>query len=488
MSLMVEARPTLLATGVPNLDRVLGGGLQEHNSYLIVGGSGTGKSVLAEQIAFYRARQDDQVLFITGLDEPHRNLLEHMATLKFVDFRLLGPKVETVSVVPFLERSVADKLDVLRKTVLNSHPRLVIMDGLGSYEAFLDGVSSTYQWLYGLVSWLALEGVTLVLTKDVDLDNPATGPEFSLVDGVLALQRYWVDGCSQRLLSVWKIRGQEPLEGWHSFTLDENGVTVWPRPASLLTTEEKPQRQGRAAFGVPTLDPMLGGGLPEGSSTLIVGEPGTGRTAFALSFLGDGARSGQAGLWLGFRQSRGRLLAMAQQWDHGLAEAEANRRMEMIVRPPLGLDVGELAALLTERVAALKAQRLVVDGLDELSAGLADPNAASEFMTWLTGFLAQQGVTGVLTARWKGPQTLGFSLADVPLAAQVDSLIALWHVYVQQSLRRALAILKLGSAEYDTTVREFTVDRYGVSVGEPLQMESAREMPMAAPQPARGPL
>ncbi|MDI7276629.1 MAG: ATPase domain-containing protein, partial [Anaerolineae bacterium] len=104
------AAPIMLSTGVPNLDLVLGGGLQRHNAYLFAGPAGAGKSILSQQIAFHRARQGERVLMVTGLDEPHQNLLEHLRTFRFADLAMIGPLIETVSLVPFLEQPVSEKI------------------------------------------------------------------------------------------------------------------------------------------------------------------------------------------------------------------------------------------------------------------------------------------------------------------------------------------------------------------------------------------
>jgi len=458
-----QTKPKVLDTGVPNLDLVLGGGLQQHNSYLFVGGPGTGKSVLVQQIAFHRAALGERVLLVTGLDEPHHNLLEHLATLRFVDAKLIGPQVETVSIVPFLDRPVPEKINVLRKTVLNARPKLVTIDGLRSFEAYLGGLEGVFEFLYGLTSWFAVEGITLLLTKDCDPDAWAENPEYDLVDGIIALRRDLVDGRTVRRLWVRKMRGQNALDGTHAFTLDERGVTVWPRPQAVFHLQDRPAPGARLPFGIESLDAMLGGGLPEASTTLVAGDPGAGKTMLALAFMAGGAQRGEPGLWVGFRESPAQLRAMGEAWGADLASA-----VQFMVVAPLELDPGEMAWLLQQRMAEVGARRLVVDGAEALAGAFPGERQCSEFLAWLSRFAPQQGVTSLITQSAPAETGPELRLATTPLASLAQNVIVLRHVRQEDRLRRAIAILRLASPDYDAAIRELVVTRSGIAVGDVL--------------------
>ena len=473
MAEIARPEPRRFDSGVPNLDLVLGGGLQEHNSYLFVGASGTGKSVLSHQIAFHRARQGERVLLVTGLDEPHRNLLEHLTAFSYADLSLIGPQLETVSLVPFLERPVPEKIDILRTTVLNARPRLVIIDGLRSLEAFTGTPQGMYQFLYGLTSWLAVEGITLLLTKNTGA-APLETPEFSLVDGGVVLQRDLASGSDQRRLWVWKMRGQRPLEGLHSYSIDRDGVTVWPRPQATFHLEARPPSRDRAAFGVPGLDSMLAGGLPEATSTLLAGGPGTGKTVLGLAFLAEGARLGQPGLWLGFRESRSQLLGRSGPWAADLTGAEARGTVQFMTMAPLELDPNHLAGLLQQTIAGLKVRRLVVDAVEALDQAFASARSVAEFMTWLVQYLPQQGVTGLLSERLPGLDGQRLGPSTVPLSDLAENVIGLRQVEAQSQLRRTLAVVKMRDPGYDPTVRELILEPRGITVGEPLEVSAAQ--------------
>ncbi len=477
---MVQAgrtRPRVLDTGVPNLDLVLGGGLQQHNSYLVVGASGTGKSVLTQQIAFHRANLGERVLMVTGLDEPHHNLLEHLTTLRFADARLIGPQIETVSIVPFLDRPVPEKINVLRKTVLNARPQLVTIDGLRSFEAYTGGLEGLFEFLYGLTSWFAVEGITLLLTKDTDPDAWEENPEYDLVDGIIALRREFIDGRTVRRLWVRKIRGQKALEGMHAFTVDESGVTVWPRPQAMFHLEDRPPAAGRLPFGVESLDAMLGGGLPEASTTLVAGDPGAGKTLLALAFLAGGARRGEPGLWVGFRESRAQLLALGQSWG-----ADLSSLVQFMVVAPLELDPGEMAWRIQQKMGENGARRLVLDGADVLTGAFPSERQSAEFLTWLAQFAPQQGVTGLITQSAAAATCDELRVAASPLTTVVQNVIVLQRLPRAGRLRRAIAILRMASPGYDATIRELEVSPGGIAVGGVLASEG-QPAPEAGSEP-----
>jgi len=458
-----QTKPRMLDTGVPNLDLVLGGGLQQHNSYIIAGGSGTGKSVLTQQIAFHRANLGERVLLVTGLDEPHHNLIEHLGTLRFVDTRLIGPQVETVSIVPFLDRPVPEKINVLRKTVLNVRPQMVTIDGLRSFEAHLDGQRDLFEFLYGLTSWFAVEGITLLLTKDTDPDMWAENPEYDLVDGVIALRRDLVNGRTVRRLWVRKMRGQKALEGMHSFTVDDRGVTVWPRLQAMFHLEDQPAGTERRPFGVDSLDAMLGGGLPESSATLVVGDPGAGKTALALAFLAGGIRRGEPGLWVGLRESRSQLLARSQAWGTDLSSG-----VQFVVVSPLELEPDEMAWLLQNKLAETGARRMAFDGTELLMGAFPTRRDSYGFLAWLARSAPQQGVTTLITQGVPAGVGGGLTLSTTPMASLVHNVVALSHVQREGRLRRTIAILRMASPEYDTAIRELVIGRDGIAVGDVL--------------------
>lgn len=484
----MEARPKLLETGVPNLDLVLGGGLQQHNSYLVAGPSGAGKSVLTQQIVFYRAKQGDRILLVTGLDEPHQNLLQHFGTLSFADRSLIGPQIETISLVPFLERPVPEKIDVLRRTVLNARPQLVSLDGLNTLTAFPSGVQTVYQFVYGLTSWFAVEGITLLLTKQTSMPTDTDNPEFGLVDGVILLEREVVRHHTLRQLQIWKARGQSPLGGLHSLSIDADGIKVWPRPQALLQPSDEPERRERLPFGVATLDPMLGGGLPAATATLLAGDPGTGKTILALAFLASGAQRGQPGLWLGFRSSRSRLMAAAQASGRNLSDAESRGQARFLILAPFEQDPNQLAAMLQSAIGAIGARRLVVDSAELLEGALPSRDTAHSFLAWLMRFAAQLGLTTLITQQVPHIPGQEFSMPDAPLTSLAENLIMVRQIQQEAELRRALAVVRMSSPGYDTTIREYVLDRQGITLGAPLSAQVGQAAPRATGEPVPGPV
>ncbi|MDI7276628.1 MAG: ATPase domain-containing protein, partial [Anaerolineae bacterium] len=352
--------------------------------------------------------------------------------------------------------------------VVNVRPELVIVDGLRSLEAFTGGAQGLHHFIYGLTSWFAVEGITLILTRDSSPSEMWSSPEHSLVDGVLVLQPYLVNGRLLRRLLVQKTRGQMHLPGLHSFTIDEHGITIWPRPQTTYLPADRPWSEARAPFGVPSLDAMLGGGLPQASATLLAADPGADGTALGLSFLAAGAEQGEPGLWVGFGAPHARLLGMAQHLGIDLAGPEARRQVSFLVVAPFELVADEFADRIRRQVADIGARRMVLDGAEVLESALPGRAEARSFMAWLLQALPQQGVTTLVTRQTSQGPGQSLLYAGEGLASLAENVILIRHVRRQGELRRALAILKMSSPGYDRSVRELVLERGGLHVDAPL--------------------
>ncbi|MGQ9681459.1 MAG: RAD55 family ATPase [Anaerolineae bacterium] len=466
--------PMLLETGVPHLDLVLGGGLQQHNAYLIVGPTGAGKSLLSQQIAFHRARLGDRVLLLTGLDEPHQNLLDHLRRYRFVDTELIGPRLETVSMVPFLEQPLPEKMAILRKTVLNLRPQFVTLDGLRSLAAFMGGEQGAYQFLYGLTSWFAVEGITLIVTKETGPDLP-NEPEFALMDGVLLLQRQLAGGSERRRLWVWKARAQGVLPGPHALTIDSDGLHVWPRPPSLME-EPAPASAGTTPVGVPGLDDMLGGGLPTGSATLLIGPAGSGKTPLALAFLNQGAAAGEPVLWVGLRGSQARMPLPEQLWARDLEAAAKRGLARYLAVAPYQVDPDLLAWRLQDLATESGCRRLVFANAELLYSATAGPAEARSFLGWLAQWTGQRGITLLVTA--EGSTDTERLPVGVQTGLYANVLVAGWG-RGEHGPQRTIAIKSLARPAYDKRPHRLEMHSDGLQVLE-MEAEGQRSGELAA--------
>ena len=223
----------VLETGVPNLDRVLGGGLQRGAIVLVVGAPGAGKTMLGQQIGFHRARRGEPVLYLTGYSETHDKLVAHNRGLRFFDPALLGRLVQLGSLTDLLGQGAAEAEKAVLRTARQQGTRLVVLDGFRGLRRLAGpesaGEVDGARFLYQLGAQLALLGATTLVLVEGDPDDTAQLPELTVGDVVIGLRRALLGMRQRRLLDVRKVRGAAPLAGLHAYELGSDGFTVWPR-------------------------------------------------------------------------------------------------------------------------------------------------------------------------------------------------------------------------------------------------------------------
>jgi len=444
----------IVPTGVPNLDRLIDGGLTKGELLLIVGGPGTGKTVLAEQMAFHWARQGRKVLWVVTPGEPNEKFLTHLSQMTFFDNRLVGDTVQIVNLSRYLEQGREAQMAVIRETVQGGGYGYVIIDGFQNIRCFLGTERDIRLFLSELGSELALMGITLIITADASPERYWESSEFTMADTILALERTTVEGCESRQVHVLKQRGRHNAAGTHTYSIGAAGLHVHPRIELLLEADDAPWPAGQLAFGLPGLDQMLRGGLLEGSSTLVAGGPGTGKTLLACQFLAEGVRQGQPGLYLGFFESPNRLFGRADTFGMPLRQGYEAGLLHMKVYTSGCFDpdacMEEAVAMIQER----QVRRLVLDGLEPIERALRPTNRAVDFLASVLKYLRWRAVTSVLT--YEMPDAGGVSFYPAwPLISQVTgNLIMLRHSRTDTRRQRLLWVVKTRYSQHSEAIAE----------------------------------
>jgi circadian clock protein KaiC len=457
-----------LATGVPGLDAVLGGGLPELSFNVIAGAPGCGKTTLAHQIMFALATPQRPALYFTALGEPPLKMLRYQQQFTFFDNE---PINSTVRFVNLSDDAVTGDLDqVLRRiveSVTQHRPALVVVDSFRSVllansgaVASTNGVHLFLQQLgLLLTSWQATTLLIGEYASEIDQN-----PVMTVADGLIWLRQSVHRNSMVRKLEVMKMRGQAPLPGLHTFRIDGDGIKVFaPAAAQHAPPAALDQPLPRLSMGVPGLDDMLGGGLPQGYSLLVAGPSGSGKSILAARFLAEGVRCGETGVIAAFEQrpnqSRNRIVAdLIADGRVGLVDSRA---------PDLSID--EIVLLLVSEIDRLKATRVVVDSLSGFELSLA-PTFREDFRESLARMvtsLTERGVTVLLTSELEDRYTdLRFS--PYGTAFLTDAIIVQRYIEVESRLRRVMAVVKVRASRHADELHEFTIDDDGIRIGDPL--------------------
>ncbi len=456
-------------TGVAGLDRVLAGGLIAGDSYIVSGAPGTGKTTLGNQMAFTHAAGGGSVVFATLLTESHGHMLAHMQGFGFFDRTLVGDRITYLSLVAPVQDSDFDgALRLLVGAVRDHGADLLVVDGAGAAHLFAPSRAEYLQFVHGIATRTALLGCTTVLlTGEAAAESAAT-----YADGVIELTNSLnptVSARDARWLRVAKLRGSDYLNGRHRLAIGPDGIRIFPRleaaHAGLVPAWRDPDK--RLPIGVPGLDAMVAGGLPEGSTTLVVGTPGAGKTILGLHFLAEGAERDERGLLATFHETVPVIASTAERCGIDLGPHLDSGRVRVMWRPPLELSPDEWVWQLLAAVDEHQARRLVIDAYSDLVPLFAIPKRSAFFPPALANGLRDRGVTTLLLLEIDSFAGSGLNIPIPNLSATMDGVILMRMVEVESSLRRLVSVLKLRRTAFDPRIREFTIGQRGIVVGEP---------------------
>ena len=447
--------PDLLHTEVPNLELVLGGGIPRGSIVMVIGAPGTGKTMLAQQIAFHLGARGDATLYLTGYSETHDKLLLHMRGLTFFDEGLIGQRIQFISLPDLLEVGPTNAEEGIVATAREQGAALVALDGFRTMRRYLADDLLIAHFLYSLGAKLMLRGVTTLVTTEGDPVSPSRYPELTVCDFILGLHRERRGGRHRRLLDVMKARGAPALDGVHPFSISSDGIAVHPRLESLVSADQPSPTAGRTGFGIRDVDALFGGGLTVGSTTVVAGSPGAGKTLLGIHFVAEGVRRDESALFLTLRETADQLRERAAAFGMDLASAEAAGRVRWLALPDFELEADRIADLLREDIARRDVRRLVIDSAAELERGIAPDERKPDFFAALTSYLRGRAVTTCLTL--DVPKTVGqdLDLVGTPFSVLAENLVLLRDVEYLGQPHRVISVLNMRFSGYDRSIREY---------------------------------
>lgn len=462
---MPEGPRARVSTMVRGLDAVLHGGLLPGRLYVLGGCAGTGKSVLASEIAFRRAIAGDTVVYFSAMTEPHATLVENAASFSFFDRALVGTRLRFASASQALgERGLERLIELVVRTVRESRASLLVFDSLSMLESFTTSPDELRRFTFDLASTASLLGCVILAT--VTRESKTAFESASIVaDGMFELSRDTLGVRSIRTFQILKYRGSANLEGKHVFAIDANGVVIYPRLEGTVrvATEGTSDEAARLSLGVAELDRMLRGGVITASTTALFGAPGSGKTLLGMHFLEAGALRGEPGLYVGFYETPGRLVRKAEAVGIELGKHLSSGVLEIQWRAATEQLLDQFASELIENVRRRGVRRVVIDGVDALLVTAMYQGRVSRFLAALTHDLRALGVTALFTQEMR---LLMVEVAEsLPaLSAMFDNVVLLRYVEIRNELDRQLSILKTRESDCDAGIREFRITESGIVV------------------------
>ncbi|WP_159993317.1 ATPase domain-containing protein [Roseomonas sp. 18066] len=472
-----------LQSGIEGLDTLLKGGLVAGASYMIQGRPGSGKTILASQIAFHHAAQGGRVLFATLLSESHERLLQFLSTLSFFDKQRIGTEIQYVSAFDTLESEGLDEVvKLLRREIGRQKASVLVVDGVLNARSRAGSALDTKKFIAELQGHAAFAGCTVLFLTSARLDD--SSPEHTMVDGVIELGEELNGVRASRKLHLRKTRGSGAIAGLHEMEITDRGIVVYPRLEAMVgqSQAEPDPAAAPVSSGVGDLDAMIGGGLQPGSITMAIGPSGSGKTTLGLHFMATSTVA-EPGLIFGFYETEPRIRRKGQALGLPLAELMDSRALHMLWQPTTERLLDPLGYRLLDQVRQTGARRVLIDSLGGMARASTNPQRHVEFFTALLQELRVMGVTAMTT--WE-IRDLFDSSAQAPaleLSSLFDNLLVLRFAEVRSELRRVLSVVKVRDWPYEASLRELVITPHGLRLNRHFENVSTVHLGASAPQP-----
>lgn len=461
------------ATGIEGFDHILLGGFPRNHVYLLQGDPGVGKTTLGLQFLLEGVRNGETALYVTlsetkrelqAVGKSHRwdvsgvHIFEHL-----VGEQSIGEDETTVFYPAEVE--LGETVKTILAEVDRIKPQRVVLDSLSEIRLLAQSTLRYRKQILALKQFFAVRNITVLFLDDRTAEHNDLQLQ-SVPHGVIELERYTpLYGSSRRRLQLVKVRGLNFRDGYHDFAIRTGGIVVYPRLVAAEHRRMVPRDQ--IASGIEALDGMLGGGIDRGTSTLIMGPAGSGKSALATQYVTAAAKRGEKAAMFLFEESLSSLFHRSAALGMPLEEMVDDGRVLISQVDPSQLQPGEFAHLVRDSVERLGAKVLVIDSLNGFLNAVPEERFLLLHLHELLAYLGQNGVATILVFAQHG--LVGPAMqSPVDVSYLADCVILLRYFEFQGEIRKAVSIVKKRSGMHETSIRDFRMSTAGLSIGEPL--------------------
>nr|WP_036502398.1 ATPase domain-containing protein [Novosphingobium sp. AP12] len=460
-------------TGVGGLDDILAGGFSRGRVFLLEGSPGTGKTTIATQFLMEGAARGESCLYITlseTEDEMRASARSHDWDLTGIDlFELVPPESlldedQQQSLLYSSDLELGETTRRIFEAFDRVKPDRVVLDSLSEIRLLAQSSLRYRRQILALKHFFSRQNTTVLMLDDLTADV-ADKTVHSVAHGVVRLEELAPNyGPERRRLRVIKYRGRRFRGGFHDFRIETGGVVVYPR---LISAEHKSSfARDLLSSSSEELDALLGGGVERGSSVLVLGPAGTGKSLLTLIFAAAAVGRGERVAVFVFDEEIGLLFNRAIDLGIDVQSMIDSGHLFIEQVDAAELSPGEFSQRVRARVEIDGVKSVVVDSLNGYQAAMPEENALILHMHELLQYLNRQGATTFLTVAQHG--LVGDMKAPVDVTYLADTVILLRYFEASGRVRRAISIIKKRTGAHEDTIREYKIGSYGIKLGEPL--------------------
>ncbi len=453
-----------LSSGSERLDSLLGGGLPTNAINLVIGPPGSGKTILAEQYLFHNATEDRPGLFLSTVSEPFDKVLRYGESLNFFDPDAIGSSVFYDDLgATLVSEGIAGLVEKIDGLLKEFQPGVIVIDSFKAINAFASDEADGRRFLHDLAGRLTAVSANSFWIGEYEREAATDVAEFAVADAIIAMGTKRTAMRETRVLQVLKLRGSCFSSGEHAYRLTPSGVEVFPRLADEQETEVYTDGTTRDSTGIAALDAALGDGYWEGSSTVIAGPTGVGKTLMGLHFAFSAAQDQRPAVLATFQENPTQLARIAS----GFGWSFDDPCISVMSRSPVDLYIDEWAYDLLDRIDQVGATRVVVDSLGDLLLASPDKVRFRELLHSLVQRCTRRGISLLFTL--EVADLFGATrISDVGVSYLSDNVVMLAYYRAGSEVRRSLTVLKTRGSEHTPEVREFHIGRRGMTLGDPV--------------------
>jgi circadian clock protein KaiC len=461
-------------TGVWGLDNILSGGFSRGHVFLVEGEPGTGKTTLALQFLLEGANAGEKCLYIT-LSETERELRDSALSHGWVlddglqVFELLPPESlldseQQQSLLYSSDLELGETTKEIFEAVERVRPNRVVLDSLSEIRLLAQSSLRYRRQILAIKHYFAQYNATVLMLDDLTAEL-ADKTVHSVAHGVIRLEELApAYGAERRRVRIIKYRGIKFRGGYHDATITTGGMNVFPR---LVASEYRSNFvRRRVSSGVAGLDELLGGGIEAGSSTLILGPAGTGKSLVAIVFLAAAFARGEKAALFVFDEELGLLFARMKTLGIDLEAMQRAGKLFIEQVDAAELSPGEFAHRVRKRVDEDEIKSVVIDSLNGYQSAMPEENSLILHIHELLQYLNRRGAATFMTVAQHG--LVGDMKAPVDVTYLADTVILLRYFEAVGSVRRAVSIIKKRTGAHESTIREYRIDNSGLTIGAPL--------------------